>query len=111
MVEIKMYKTELRPSIKPTLKWPDGTVVDLTGCSAKFQLVEKDTGLAILNKTATILSPPTSGKVQYDWEAGDTNVQKDKYKIRIEITFPDAKVQTFPRADNFFVTFADKEGT
>lgn len=106
-----MYKTELRPSIKATLKWPDGTVVNLTDCSAKFQLVEKDTGNVILNKTATILSPPTSGIVQYDWVAGETDVQSSKYKLRIEITFADTKKQTFPRADNFFVTFADKEGT
>lgn len=106
-----MYKTELRPSIKATLKWPDGTVVNLTGCTAKFQLVERDTGLVILNKAATVLSPPTNGIVQYDWEAGETGVQKSKYKIRIEITFADAKIQTFPCADNFFVIFADKEGT
>jgi len=111
MVEIKMYKTELRPSIKATLKWPDGTVVDLTGCTANFQLVETETGLVLLNKTATILSPPTGGIVQYDWETGETNVQKNKYKLRFEITFSDSKKQTFPRADNFYATFYDKEGT
>jgi hypothetical protein len=110
MVEIKMYKTELRPSIKATLKWPDGTVVDLTGCTAKFQLVERDTGLVILSKAATVVSPPTNGIVQYDWASGETDVPKDKYKLRIEITFADSKIQTFPRADNFFVIFADKEG-
>jgi len=111
MVEIRMFKTELRPSIRASLKWPDGTTVSLEGCTAKFQLVERDTGMVILNKAATVVSPPTNGIVQYDWVAGDTIVQKSKYKIRIEVAFADAKLQTFPRADNFFVIFSDKEGT
>ena len=113
MVEIKMYKGELRPSIKTTLKWNDanGTIVDLTGCSAKLQLIERDTGIVILTKTATILSPPTNGQVQYDWETGETKVEKDKYKIRFEITFSDTKSQSFPVDDNLYITFANKEGT
>jgi len=112
MVEVKMYKGELRPSIKATLKWnnPAKTVVDLTDCTAKFQLIERDTGIVIFSKTATILSPPSNGQVQYDWETGDTNVAKDEYKARFEITFSDTKIQSFPINDDLYITFSNKEG-
>jgi len=110
-MQIKMYKTELRPSIKATLKWTDETIVDLTGCTAKFQLIERDTGIVLLNKVATIVSPPTNGEVQYDWETGETTVEKSKYKARFEITFSDGKLESFPRDDAFYIIFSEKEGT
>jgi len=109
MTELKMFKGDLQPSVKTTLK-KDGIVVPLTGCTAKFQLVEVDTGIAVFSKTATVLTPPTNGQVQYDWVTGDTAQPNKKYKIRIEITFGDTTQQTFPKDDDFYLILTEKEG-
>ena len=109
MTEIRMFKGDLQPSVKATIKSGD-TPLDLTSCTAKLQLVEIDTGVTLFSKPANILEPKTSGVVQYDWEAGDTLQSKKKYKIRIEITFADLTTQTFPKDDDFYLILQEKEG-
>jgi len=110
MTELKMFKGDLQPAVKATIKCGD-IPLDLTGCTAKLQLVEIDTGIALFSKDADILEPETSGVVQYDWETGDTLQSKKKYKIRIEITFADLTTQTFPKDDDFYLILQEKEGT
>ena len=109
MTELKMFKGDLQPSVKATIKSGD-TPLDLTGCTAKLQLVEVDTGVTIFSKDADILTPETNGVVQYDWQTGDTLQSKKKYKIRIEITFADLTTQTFPKDDDFYLILQEKEG-
>lgn len=104
-----MFKGDRRPSIKPTLKYTDGSVVNLTDCTVKFQLIELKTNVTVLNETASILEPKSDGKVQYDWKAGETNVDRTEYKIRFEVAFADNTKQTFPRKDNFYIDFKEKE--
>jgi len=109
MVKIKIFKGDRRPSIKPTLKYKDGTIVNLTDCTVKMQLIEIETNVIILNETANVLSPASDGKVQYDWKVDETDVDKTHYKIRFEVQFADNTKQTFPRNDDFYVDFKEKE--
>ena len=109
MVKLYMYKGDRRPSIKPTLKYRDGSVVNLTGCTVKFQLVDLKTNVTVLNETAEVLVPNSDGKVQYDWKADETNVDGTHHRIRFEVTFADSTKMTFPRKDDFYIDFKEKE--
>jgi hypothetical protein len=100
-----MVKNDLRPSILATLKNADGTVVDLTGCSAKFHMRQNET--AIINKDATIITPPTAGQVRYDWASGDTNYSGMCHG-EFEITFGDGKKQSFPTKGDFEIIFREE---
>lgn len=104
-----MYKGDRRPSIQATLKKTDGSVVDLSGCSVKFQLIELNSNVTVLNETASIQTPASAGIVKYDWKAGETDLNDIHYRIRFEVTFADSTKQTFPKDDNFYVDFHDKE--
>ena len=105
MVRIFMVEKDLRPVIIATLKREDGTIVDLSGCSVKFNMNKDEVNL--INKTATILSPPTDGKVQYNWEAGDTDVTGLCYG-EFEVTFADTKKQSFPSEGDFEIVFREE---
>jgi hypothetical protein len=105
-----MVKNDLKPSVLATLKYSDGTIVNLTGCTAKFHM-KKGTTVKV-NASATIVAPPTSGQVRYDWAGTDTTVTLDAdgyvfYEAEFEITFADAKVMTFPTKAEFEIKFRD----
>ena len=103
---IEMVKGDLKPSIKATLTYKDGSIVDLTSCSVKFHM-KKDDGTLLIDKTATILNPPTDGRVQYDWASGETNVT-GLCKVEFEVTFADTKKQTFPAGEPFDIVFREE---
>lgn len=69
--------------------------VDLTGCTAQFVMINRLGETVKVNQPADILSPTTSGQVQYQWVSGDTDTV-GSYKIVIHITYASGKVRTFP---------------
>ena len=106
----EMVKGDRKPSVLATLKYSDGTTVDLTGCTAKFHM--KKGATVKVNASATIISPPTNGQVRYDWIIGDTDVTLEAdgyvlYEAEFEITFADGKVMTFPTKAEFEIKFRD----
>ena len=105
MARILMVEKDLRPVIIATLKREDGSIVDLTGCSVKFHMKKGD--VKLIEKSASILNPPTDGKVQYAWEAGDTDVTGTCYG-EFEVTFADAKEQSFPSEGDFKIIFREE---
>lgn len=104
--KIYMVRNDLKPSIEATLKYTDGTVVDLTNCTVKFHLRKRD-GAIIVNKDATILEPKTDGKVIYNWASGDTDIV-GTCKAEFEVVFADSKPQTFPSVDEFEIIFREE---
>jgi len=104
-----MYKGDLHPPIKATLQYEDESVVNLAGCTVKFQLVEVETNITVLDETANIIDA-SNGKVQYSWKTGETDLDKQDYRGRFQVTFADSKAQTFPKKDNFYIYFNEKEG-
>lgn len=67
-------------------------VVNLTGCTVRFQMRKSDDRKFTVNKVADIISP-TSGTVRYRWGVNDLAVPGD-YEIQWQVTYPDAKKQT-----------------
>ena len=113
-VTFDMVKNDLKPSILCTLKYADGSLVDLTSCSVKFHMKKGST--LLVDKSAVVVSPPTGGVVRYDWTTGDTNVVIDSdgygsYDGEFEVTFADTKTMTFPsKKGDFEIRFRDQLG-
>ena len=107
LIVVEMVRNDLNPSIEATLTRKDGSIVDLTGCTAKFHLKKGD--ILLIDKAAVILTPPTDGKVRFDWTSGDTNIT-GLCKAEFEITFADAKIFTFPAKDEFYIIFREELG-
>jgi hypothetical protein len=106
-----MVKNDLLPSILATLKYTDGSTVDLTGSTIKFHLRQGTT--LLFNKTAVLILPGTAGQVRYDWVSGDTAIMLDSDRIgrckgEFEVTFPTGKVMTFPTEGDLDVIFRDE---
>jgi len=110
MKTLYMFKGDLHPPIKAALEYPDGSIVNLEGCTVRFQLVEVKTNITVLDETANVLEPAGDGIVQYNWKTGETDLDKQEYKGRFAVTFADSKTQTFPRKDSFHIFFNEKEG-
>ncbi len=76
MTTIYMTKGDLLPSIQATLKYLDGTVVDLTDATTVVFNLKKENGDVVFSGgTAFVNSSAGAGIVQYDWQEGDTDVE------------------------------------
>lgn len=63
-----------------TCKRPDGTVVDLTGLTAKFYAVNEDGTEAIAETTTGVtVTDADAGEVQYDFSGADVASAKRMY--------------------------------
>jgi hypothetical protein len=100
-----MVKNDLKPSVLATLKYSDGTVVDLTGCTAKFHMKQGST--VLIDKNAVILTPGTSGQVRFDWDTGDT-AYTGLCNAEFEITFSDGEKMTFPTKGDLEIVFREE---
>lgn len=90
--EIKQNDT--RPYFAVTLKYEDGSVVDLTSATVRF--IAKDTSdSSVAIDAAATLTDAANGQVEYRFTTGDTDTA-GKFNVEWEVTFVDATVQTFP---------------
>ena len=111
ILEIKRNDTLSKPKIRVVTKDPQNPTkkipVDLSGGSATFTMVEKDspTTKKIDAATATIVSPGTLGEVEYDWEGTDTDTSGD-YLGEFEITIPGGKF-TRPMDNSLIIKIRD----
>ena len=87
-------QNDTSPSIRATLKDGSNSAVDLTGASVNFHMVSLE-GVTVVDSAAVIVDPSTSGIVQYNWVAGDTQTA-GAYNAEFEVTFSNGKVETFP---------------
>jgi len=102
MVEIWIVQGDRRPSVEATLT----NCGDLTGASAKFIMIKPD-GTVKVN-AAAVISDAANKKVRYDWASGDTDTEGDYYG-EFEITYSDAKKQTFPAKPRTFIVHVRSE--
>jgi hypothetical protein len=98
---MQMVSGDLAPSVQATLQNSDGSAVTLTGCTVMFRLSQG--GQLLFSKAATIVDA-TNGIVEYNWQAGDTNVV-GQCKADFLVTFPGGATQTFPTEEDFIITF------
>ncbi len=97
MPDFFIKKGDTNPKLVGTLVDEDGVVIDLTtAASVKFFMTDPGSGTNKVDGTAaTILSPPTAGRVSYAWLVADVNVAAD-YDGEFEVTWNDASKTTFP---------------
>lgn len=70
----------------------DGSAVNLTGCTVRFQMRKGNDRRFTVNEVATLVDAPT-GQVEYVWGPNDLAVPGD-YQVQWEVTYVDARVQT-----------------
>lgn len=99
-------QNDTTPSIKATLKDGDGTVINLTDASVRFHMRKIDSTTSVVDAAGSVVSPATSGIVQYDWSASDT-ATAGMYSAEFEITYGDGKIETFPNSDYIRVEILD----
>lgn len=82
------------PSIVSTIhaRGNAASVVDLTGCSVRFQMRKADDRRFTVNGVADIVDAE-AGSVQYDWGPNDLAVPGE-YQIQWLVIYPDAREQT-----------------
>ena len=92
-------QNDTRPALYAQLL-QDGSPVDLTGCTVRFNM---SSGLS----REAIITDATNGCVRYDWQEGDTAVP-GVYAAEFEVTFPDGTRETFPN-DGFLEIVITRE--
>lgn len=72
--EVDFYITEgdTTDPLEVTLKSDDGTAIDLTGATVRFEMVPVGGDSLTFSATATI-DDATAGEVTYEWADGDTD--------------------------------------
>jgi len=101
-----MRKGDLRPPVQGSLKWENGTAVDLTGCSVTFTMIDENGTKKVNAVSASIVGSPTDGKVKYEWSGTDTDTA-GAYSAYFTVTFADAKTQKFPSKGEYMIYIGD----
>src|SRR3989337_1754637 len=74
----------------------DGAVQDLTGMTITLVAKDKDGTAITFSGTATIVSPPTDGKVRYSPGAADLTVARSPIAVRWKVRDAASKDQFHP---------------
>jgi hypothetical protein len=125
MITLYMTRGDLKPSIEATLKYLDGTTVDLTDASGVVFNMKKENGPVIISGKAGSIIDDRSAEVKpsivrYDWEKGDTDVA-GVFQGEFVVTFSEAPAQeggelvskelTFPAKGDFEIRFRERQTT
>jgi hypothetical protein len=98
MADIELQEGDTLPSVSATLIGPDGGAVDISGADVVFIMEDSYSSEKIFSKSA-MKTDPANGKVEYQWDAEDTNTS-GFYEARWKVTFnPESSnpdVQHFP---------------
>lgn len=100
--EHHMKRNDLLPSIAAILSYAGLGVIDLTNAaSVKFIMRMPGASVPKVNRAASFVDRP-SGRVQYDWVAGDTDTV-GRYRAEFEVTDSSGKKLTAPNEGYFMV--------
>ena len=86
---------DILPKLRATLKDGTGAVIDLTLATSVRLIVKNYAGQEVVNANTTIVSPPTSGIVEYAWITANT-ATAGSFRGEFEINFSTGQVQTVP---------------
>lgn len=93
MTALFLKKGDRLPILTATLKGSDGSALDLTGATVKFQMRLRDSDTLKVNAACTV-TDAEGGVVEYAWGTTDTNTS-GKYLCEFEVTI-NGKVMTVP---------------
>lgn len=99
-------QNDTKPAMRATLKDGDGTVINLTDATVRFHMRVIGATSNTVDAAATVVSPATSGVVQYSWDAADT-ATIGTYQAEFEVTYGDLSVETFPNTGYIVVEIVD----
>ena len=108
-----MTQGDLRPVIQATLKYLDGTTVDLSGATGIIFSMKKENGEVIVDGKAGSIINVSGGIIQYDWADGDTDVSGVCY-AEFVVSFSGGTgvlvdpTLTFPAKGDFEIRFRAK---
>ena len=110
--DVYITQNDTGPALLPTLVDEDGVVVNLTGVSdadVRFHMIDpSSSSTKVDNNTDTsVLSPATDGKVQYLWQAADTDTP-GLFDGEIQVTFPGGQIITFPNYRYFTILIREE---
>src|SRR5690242_14974001 len=94
MADFGIKRNATQPALEATLKYDDGTAVDLTGASVTFSMKDRK-GNVIATGSAAVQVPATAGKIKYSWIAADTKNAGD-YKAEFEVDFGGGNILKAP---------------
>lgn len=105
----KLKQGDRTPALRTTLTdQTTGLPIDLTtAVSAVFRMRKADATTLLINLPASIVSPPTAGKLEYAWNSGDTDTVGDYY-VEWEVNYGAGNVKTYPSADYNLITIVPK---
>ena len=102
----KIKQNDTKPPLRVTLKDSDGLPADVPGASVVFSMRVQPTGTTKVDKQAVTVNDASSGDIQYDWTATNTNTA-DVYEGEFQVTYADTSVQTFPNDGYILIDVKD----
>lgn len=90
------------PTLLVDLRDGEGEPADLTEAQTiRFIMrLPGDTTLKVSSTAVAVVGDPTAGRVEYEWEAADTDTA-ELYEAEFEVTYTaSGKKQTFPNDDH-----------
>lgn len=98
---LKVVVGNTAPQYQITCERPDGTIINLTGCTVTFYLYLKkiQTNVGHETSTVSVLSPASAGVIGWQPAVGDFGVSgsttaKGTYKGNVVVTYSDSSVET-----------------
>ena len=74
-----MKRNDTLPALVVRVVDSNGDAVNLTDCAATFAMKKKGAAEVLFKSEATIVDPPTDGRIQYDWVTTDTETAGTYY--------------------------------
>lgn len=102
---VNLKQNDTKVNIKATLSSESGTV-DLTDCTVRFLMSKRR--VVKIDREAQI-QDAVNGIVWFVFEQPDTS-ESGTFQAEFEVTFPDARIETFPNAGYILVNIQSDLG-
>lgn len=98
MPDFWIKQNDTAPAIEAQLQDKDGNAIDISGASVDFHMEHKHGDESDVVDAGATINDASSGKVQYNWQTGDTSTPGD-YLAEWEVTYSDGSIESFPNND------------
>jgi hypothetical protein len=81
--------------------------VNILGATVVLNMRNRDTGAMAITRGAMTILQASPGRVQYDWQAGQTDAA-GVYEFEVEVTFANGQPVTYP-SDGYWPLIIDPD--